>query len=540
MRQEEEHKGYQIIGDVRNGKAQAVILSSGKPVGPRRFEADTVDAALAEAKAWVDASRGQTAQARRSPNIATAAEYEEYFRSVELADHERSMLAAHAANTILTAGKLSDAVGWQDYRGANRYYGELGMKIAKHFGLTPLSGNHADNVWTTVLAEGQEGEGGEFYRWTIHPEVVEGLAAAGVISRPTVASIIGKVFPDPFDTANPNIWLTSMWGFDALNWGFVGFTNEADRKWLLDQISPGCLLAVYVTDDSKRAPALHGKLAGFLQLNEQIGFAKDFMPGDAYARIEANSEESGRWNYAIGASRAWQIVDGAQPRIDLIAPETVGPSSGPGNMRQLIGRRGVRFAASEIANIRELPVIEVPCFGGRRTFNTTPQPLVRSVQTSSAVPRSSEPYTVQEDDGPKHLYMLQLDGDLSHFLGRPAAAVHSLSIIKVGYSGEPTARCYAFNKALPACAFHWHLLRIEDGNPPWANWKVAQVGEDAMKYQLQRLDAEPLGGEFFLATSGQIEHAWMRGRNAAMAANGIVISHPDLSLQEIAQRLRTA
>ncbi|PTW61376.1 hypothetical protein C8N35_10285 [Breoghania corrubedonensis] len=87
-------------------------------------------------------------------------------------------------------------------------------------------------------------------------------------------------------------------------------------------------------------------------------------------------------------------------------------------------------------------------------------------------------------------------------------------MIKVGYSGSPKTRCYAFNKAIPKCAFDWKILKVEVGRSPSLNCKIAEEGENAMKYSLQRAGAEPLGYEFFLANDMQIEGAWLAGHQA--------------------------
>lgn len=322
-----------------------------------------------------------------------------------------------------------------------------------------------------------------------------------------------------FDRDPPDVWLTSMWGFDPAVWGFCGFSSASDRSWFDRQRRPGSIMAVYITGSSRKEQDRQGRLVGFMELDDRMGTARDFMPGDAYARKEGHASEAGKWDHAIGCSRAWSIVSGAEPDIEAFAPHTAGPAAGPGSTRRLIGKRGVRFNPDEARKLLGLPVVEVPVYRGRQTDDTEPAPLAVKLATSRAVPRSTSPYTVDEDDGPKHLYILRLGGDLAHFLGRPAVDLDGLMIAKVGYSKAPDLRCTAFNRAMPACAFRWEVWRTEPGDPPHADWKTAQAGEDAMKQRLAELQAEPLGGEFFLATEASLLAAWRAGQAAARAAD---------------------
>ncbi|PTW61377.1 hypothetical protein C8N35_10286 [Breoghania corrubedonensis] len=369
MRQEENHRGYLIVGDVRNGKAQAAIFAGGGQVAPR-FTADTVEEAMADARQWVDNSHAVKSEGRRAPNIGTAEEYADYFRLTPLADYERAMLQAHARAGTLTATELSEAAGWQDFRGANRYYGELGKKIGTRFGLTPKEGDYVDEIWTTILAEGADGIAHAHYRWTIHPEVIDGLIQANIIA-PRHVRAEAALPDDPFDRDPPDVWLTSAWGFDPHEWGFIGFSSEADRARFLEDFNPGGIVAVYVTSTSPHSPQLRGRLVGFLELTGQPGTARDFMPDDAFARKEADPGMAGRWNFGVQAARAWKIEDEHRPMIDEFVPRTAGdPSS-----RIAIARYCKRFDASEARGLLDLPVVEVPCFGGRRTFDTTPEPF---------------------------------------------------------------------------------------------------------------------------------------------------------------------
>ncbi|WP_349359084.1 hypothetical protein [Stappia sp.] len=321
-----------------------------------------------------------------------------------------------------------------------------------------------------------------------------------------------------FDGAPPVIWLTSAWGFDPQYWGYLGFTKESDRAWFLKEAGENPLVAIYVSDNAKAPEPLRGRLAGILRLGSQLGTNGDFMPKDLYQRVSSDPDTGNRWTHAVQALQAWKVLPGHEPPITELAPLTLGPSTGKGNNRQTIGRRGRRMEPDEARKLLDLPVVEVPVYGGRRTEDTEPAPLSAKLATSRAVARSTSPYTVDEDDSPKHLYILRLNGHLPHFLGRADAELAGLMVAKVGYSKAPDLRCHAFNRAMPACAFRWEVWKTEPGDPPHADWSVAQAGEEAMKQRLEELQAEPLGGEFYLASEASLLAAWRAGQAAAKTA----------------------
>jgi hypothetical protein len=120
---------------------------------------------------------------------------------------------------------------------------------------------------------------------------------------------------------------------------------------------------------------------------------------------------------------------------------------------------------------------------------------------------------VREAEGPKHLYILRLHGDADRFLGYGSGG---RSIIKVGFSMSPQTRRDAHNKALPACAFKWHIENstFAEKRIPFPSSNHALAGEKVMKELLDR-EAKSLGGEFFLADQQAIGRAWKAAIQAA-------------------------
>jgi hypothetical protein len=223
---------------------------------------------------------------------------------------------------------------------------------------------------------------------------------------------------------------------------------------------PGCLVVVYVTKGSKHDLARRGRIAGFLQMSDEIGHASKFMPGDAFAVKERDPKQKGKWNFGVRAIRAWRVASDAPPLIEEFAPLTFGSATA-----QYIGGRGMPFDPSEALNLLDIEVFEVPIYRGRSTFDTITKPLAQQLKPSRAVPRSTSPYTVDEPDGPKKLYILKLRGNIAYLLDRPEASIAKKIVIKIGYSMDPNVRCYAFNHAMPKCAFEWEVYKTDEGIP---------------------------------------------------------------------------
>ncbi len=308
-----------------------------------------------------------------------------------------------------------------------------------------------------------------------------------------------------------DVWLTSFWGFEPADWGCIGFADEARRTRFLNQTSSGVLVAIYVTK-GKGPQDMRGKVVGVLEMSHKTGDAQDFISGDRWAEKEGDPESRGKWPFAVQATRAWRIIREDWTPVEMLFPETYDASRA-----ELIGASGARTSLEEAERLLQLDVFEVPVYGQARQVDPTLQTLETALTPSRAIPPASKPYWVGETDGPKHLYILTLHGDIAAYLGRPLADVDGKSIIKVGFSKSPLTRRDQIQSAYPRGAFQWKVLRPADltAPAPYSNAAVAIVGEDAMKKRLVDEKAEVLGGEFFLADDWLVHSTWTAGRVAA-------------------------
>lgn len=310
------------------------------------------------------------------------------------------------------------------------------------------------------------------------------------------------------------VWLTSFWGFAPEAWGCVGFSDAWRRDRFLKNADDRTLFAVYVTKG--RGPEKQrGKVVGVLEISTEMGHIQNFLSGDAWAEKEADPDSRGKWEYAVRATRAWVIDEAEWTAVEEIFPNAYGSS-----VAQAIGANGVEVSRDEVANIGALTVYEVPVYGQTGKIDSAVRPLSEALSPSRAVMPAKEPFFVGEVDGPKHLYVLRLEGGVSEWLGQDVPDFDTPSIIKVGFSKSPTMRRDQIQSAYPSGKFSW-TVHSPDPIPqlaPFPNASIAIVGEDAMKARLVKSGAKSLGGEFFLADDWMIQKCWVAGKLAAETA----------------------
>lgn len=415
-------------------------------------------------------------------------------------------LAAKAMkHTRVTYQQVGEAVGWSHPTGRG-----LGRNLEAilHF----LHDNELPPLTTILVRKGQK-----------HPSPDAMAYIQSVLGGINIDEAQKQVFdfdwgnvpvlaPSPeAKSVGGDVWLTSFWGFDPADWGCIGFADEAKRYRYLKLSQPNTLVAIYVTK-GKGPENMRGKVVGILEISHNVGHAKEFISGDRWAEKEKSGDARGKWLFAVQATRAWRIVPEDWLSVEDLFSETYSSSNA-----EFIGSSGVRVTSAEIEKLLQLDVYEVPVYGQSRQTDGTMQTLESALKPSKAVPPATQPFWVGETDGPKHLYILELIGDMGAYLGREASEVDGKSIIKVGFSKSPLARCAQIQSAYPSGQFRWNVRFPAKVPvlPPYPNAAVAIVGEDAMKKRLVDENAEVLGGEFFLADEWLIHSTWSAGKRAA-------------------------
>ncbi|MCA3503457.1 MAG: GIY-YIG nuclease family protein [Rhodobacter sp.] len=307
----------------------------------------------------------------------------------------------------------------------------------------------------------------------------------------------------------PQVWLTSFYGFSPDTWGFLGFTQEAMRKSFLARSLPGALVVIY---GAARSPRKEDRrvILGVQQQSHEIGHARDFTHPAVWNARAKDPSQSELWNFGVRATRAWRFTQESRIAVEAFAPETYKPGRG-----QVIGAQGMPLNPSEARRLLELELYEVPVFGGAPINRVMEGPASAVLAPSRPGPVSQQPFQSRESEGPKHIYVLQLEGDERHILGGPP---NGDIVIKVGFSRSPQTRCDDHNRTLPQCAFRWRVLHStsELGRKPFDCSDRAKAGEQAMIRTLCQTGVS-LGGEFFRARPEAIKAALRDGVKAAEA-----------------------
>lgn len=307
----------------------------------------------------------------------------------------------------------------------------------------------------------------------------------------------------------PEVWLRSFYGFSPEDWGFMGFTQLPIRDRFIRESRVGALVVIYGAtgcDD----PRDQGVVLGVQQHSHDVGHAKNFMTLGEWKRKAADPEQAGRWNHGVKALRAWRVTEEHRVSVEEFAPETYSAVRA-----QAIGAQCMRLSQRDARNLLKLDLFEVPVFGGLPVNQFIEGSASEVLSPSNAGPVSKSPFETRESEGPKHLYVLQLEGNVEHILGCPT---DDEILLKVGFSRSPSTRCADHNRTLPRCAFRWKVLfsTYEDEREPFDCSDRAKAGEQAMKDALENY-GQSLGGEFFRASVGYAEAAYKRGIRACEA-----------------------
>jgi hypothetical protein len=318
------------------------------------------------------------------------------------------------------------------------------------------------------------------------------------------------ILPHPIDTIEqeePDVWLTSYYGFTPESWGLLGFTQEWMRRQFLENSRPGALVVIYGAGGA-HDPGERGRILGIQQQSHIRGRKRNFVPAERWAVEATDQGRRDKWDFALKASRAWRVTAESRPRVEEFAPETYSPGAAT-----LIGARGRKLKPAEARAILDLDLLEVPVYGGAPVEILPAEPAADVLRPSQAGPVSQSCFMTRESEGPKHLYILEMQGNIDHLMGKPS---QGRLVVKVGFSRSPDTRRLNHNRALPSCAFTWQLMRSTyvEGRKPFPSSGHALAGEGAMKAHLEK-NGSSLGGEFFLARPEHIDTAWAHGLIAA-------------------------
>ncbi len=171
------YRTFRIIAAVQASVPTAAAFSGRE----RWFRCEGVglEAAVLEAKRWIDGLLAEERSRRREPHIGTATEYRRAFQSLTIAGRDQKMLRAHAnaPDRTLTAAQLAASADYANFKVANLHYGLLGHKFAEYLEIDPPHyAKRAVPVWTRALAEDVAARGAlGHWQWRMHEEVASAL-----------------------------------------------------------------------------------------------------------------------------------------------------------------------------------------------------------------------------------------------------------------------------------------------------------------------------------------------------------------------------
>lgn len=304
----------------------------------------------------------------------------------------------------------------------------------------------------------------------------------------------------------PEVWLTSLYGFTTESWGFLGFTQEWMRKNFIAKSKPGALVVVYAAHGAPER--LRKRILGVQQVSHRQGTKWAFLAPERHKAERAAPDRREKWVHAVKVIRSWRVPEEDRPTVEEVARETYSHANA-----QVIGSQGMRMTKAEAEGILKLNLVECEVFGEAEIDALIPVPGEEALRPSRPGPVAKTPRIVREAEGPKHLYILRMQGDEQALLGYDPAGAW---IVKVGMSGSPSTRCDAHNRTLPKCAYSWVVERstFTVGREAFPTSDHALAGEQAMKEFLAE-EGRSLGGEFFLAQQAAVERAWELGVETA-------------------------
>ena len=167
-----------------------------------------------------------------------------------------------------------------------------------------------------------------------------------------------------------DLWLTSGWNFTPDDWGCVGFTD----KWARDMIvNPTRIVAVYVVKH-KGPEEKRGKVVGFAELSDQIGYVRDFISTDAWNKKQANRESRKKWSHVVVIKRAWLVFDKDWQDIEDIFSNTY-----KNNPPRYIGRCGVVAKENDFSKLKELRIEPSAVFPQKQLPKEPTEPEIKTV-----------------------------------------------------------------------------------------------------------------------------------------------------------------
>ncbi len=293
----------------------------------------------------------------------------------------------------------------------------------------------------------------------------------------------------------PRFWLTAFWGFAPAHEGYYGFTLEGGRKRFLDNYQDGDLILVYGADVQNTARADRKQVLGILEVEPRKIWDTDKI-SDHGLDEKKRLDKEGSWKFAVPVKRAWKL--NRRIAVGQVFPDTYLPGNG-----QALASYGMIVSKREAQNVMSWPVTEVSVFGETPVLGTIAEvTFQQAFKPSIGPPPSFGTRTTEYEDGDTFLYVFELTGDVSNFLGIPACQLGEKRLIKVGRSNDVKRRLGEIKSGFPETAKSQWISRLISKPFPSANL-ADEAERNAHEIFAQR--GESQGNEFFLCLNRKID-----------------------------------
>ncbi|MFZ4110556.1 MAG: GIY-YIG nuclease family protein [Polymorphobacter sp.] len=302
-----------------------------------------------------------------------------------------------------------------------------------------------------------------------------------------------------FDDDKRQVWLRAFYGFDPEGAGYIGFTNEGDRRAMLGQFRDGDLVLIYGAVESQTQSDLRSQALGFLEVSLDPCSDRERMSDEAYEwKVQHGFRD--RWTHGLQIRRAWRVTN--RVKINTIAPEAC-----KGYHRFSRTTRAMVLTAQERTRALSHPVYQVNVFGEPPLEATELQhgAMGKILKPSSGIPPNFGTRTSEYLDGENTLYLMMLSAPARILMGNSIPSPTDV-LVKVGRSNNPVRRLNEINAGFPKpSVVQWKLVQTQT----FQDGEIAHNHECELKDDFARFFTSQ-DGEFFTGDEKKIKEKFSK------------------------------
>ena len=311
------------------------------------------------------------------------------------------------------------------------------------------------------------------------------------------------------DLSAHRIWLTGFWGFTPETDGYLGFTDESDRKRFISETNNPQLCCIFGAGSEYTAPDDNARLLGALLVEHTEIDSWDRLSDSGKERNILNGGQN-RWRFAMPARRAWRTKSNIRV-ADAFS------TTYPAKKGQHLAKYGSWLTEKESEwLLTSVPFTECSVFGEQPVIDVREQKLAKVFRPSRDVPPGFGPRRFSVKDAKTHVYLAVLVGPYRAMFD---GTVRTKDIVaKIGIARDLRARLVQLNSSFPPpSAVRWKIERHQI----FQNFADAVERERSFKEEISNMDGiKSLGREFLSGDPEKIFNLFTR----TTGASGLTIS----------------